>query len=62
MMEGLTQRKQDNGAKTQFILRGFSQTVGIRSTLLRASAMDGELTTRFKWIWQGSVAKLAGGV
>ena len=30
MMEGLTPRKQDNGAKTQFILRGFSQTRGIR--------------------------------
>src|SRR5262245_23401059 len=30
MMEGLTQRKQDNGAKTQLILRGFSQTEGIR--------------------------------
>ena len=31
MMEGLPPRKQDNGAKTQFILRGFSQTRGIRS-------------------------------
>lgn len=30
MMEGLTQRKQDVGAKTQYILRGFSQTGGIR--------------------------------
>jgi hypothetical protein len=30
MMEGLTPRRQDNGAKTQFILRGFSQTRGIR--------------------------------
>jgi hypothetical protein len=30
MMEGLTPQKQDNGAKTQFILRGFSQTRGIR--------------------------------
>ena len=30
MMEGLTPRKQDNGTKTQFILRGFSQTRGIR--------------------------------
>ncbi|HWS95008.1 MAG TPA: hypothetical protein VN620_00830 [Candidatus Methylomirabilis sp.] len=30
MMEGSTPRKQDNGAKTQFILRGFSQTGGIR--------------------------------
>ena len=51
MMEGLTPRNQDNVAKTRFILRGFSQTAGIRSTLLRASAMDGELTTRLKWIW-----------
>jgi hypothetical protein len=30
MPEGLTERKQDNGAKTQFILKGFSQTGGIR--------------------------------
>jgi len=29
-MEGLTPGKQDNGAKTQFTLRGFSQTGGIR--------------------------------
>jgi hypothetical protein len=30
MMEGLTPRQHDNGAKTQFILRGFSQTREVR--------------------------------
>jgi hypothetical protein len=30
MTEGFTPRQQDNGAKPQFILRGFSQTRGIR--------------------------------
>jgi len=52
-MEGLRQRKHDNGAKTQFILRGFSQTRGeSASKLLRPSAADGELTARLNWIWQ----------
>ena len=43
MTEGLTPRKQDNGSKTQFILKGFRQTRGIRIYTFEVSG-DGRRT------------------